>query len=68
VFENRLLRIFGTKREEVARDWRRLHNEELHKLYASPNIIKVIKSMRMGRACSAHGRDKKCSHYFGWKS
>jgi hypothetical protein len=32
---------------EVAANWRRLHNEELHNLYASPNIITVIKSMRM---------------------
>jgi hypothetical protein len=48
VFENRVLRkIFGPKREEVAGGWRRLHNEELHNLYASPNIIRVIKSGRM---------------------
>jgi hypothetical protein len=48
VFEKRVLRgIFGPKREEVAGSWRRLHNEELHNLYASPNIIKVIKSSRM---------------------
>jgi hypothetical protein len=38
----------GTKREEVAGDWRRLHNEELR--YASPNVVKVIKSRRMGWA------------------
>jgi hypothetical protein len=45
VFENRVLRrIFGPKREEVAGDWRRLHNEELHNLYALPNIIREIKS------------------------
>jgi hypothetical protein len=37
-------RIFGPKREEVARGWRRLHSEELHKVYASLNIIRVIKS------------------------
>jgi len=48
VFENRVLgRIFGTEREEVAGGWRRLHKEELHNLYASPNIIRVIKSRRM---------------------
>jgi hypothetical protein len=48
VFENRVLRrIFGPKREEVAGGWRRLHNEELHNLYDSPNIIRVIKSRRM---------------------
>jgi hypothetical protein len=42
--ENRVLRrIFGHKREEVVGGWRRLHNEELHNFYASPNIIRVIK-------------------------
>jgi hypothetical protein len=40
-------RIFGTKREEVVGGWIRLHNEELHNLYASPNVIRVIKSRRM---------------------
>jgi hypothetical protein len=44
VFENRdLWRIFGPKREEVMGGWRRLHNEELHNLYASRDIIRVIK-------------------------
>jgi hypothetical protein len=44
VSENRMLRrLFGPKREEVAGGWRRLHKEELHNLYASPNIIRVIK-------------------------
>jgi hypothetical protein len=48
MFENRLLkRIFRPKREEVAGVWRRLHNEELHNLFTSPNIIRVIKSRRM---------------------
>jgi hypothetical protein len=38
------MRIFGPKMEEVVGDWRRLNIEELHNLYASPNIIRVIKS------------------------
>jgi hypothetical protein len=43
VFENRVLKIFGPKGEEVAGGWRRLHNEELRNVYASLNIIRVIK-------------------------
>jgi hypothetical protein len=40
VFENRVLRrIFGRKRDEVTGEWRKLHNEELHNLYSSPDII-----------------------------
>jgi hypothetical protein len=46
VFENRMLRIFGPKREEDG-SCRKLHNDELHSLYFSPNIVKVIKSRRM---------------------
>jgi len=42
-----LRRIFGPKREEVAEGWRRKHNEELHNLFTSLNIIRVIKSRRM---------------------
>jgi hypothetical protein len=42
-----LRRIFGPKRDEVTGDWRKLHNEELHNLYSSPNIIRMIKSRRM---------------------
>jgi hypothetical protein len=43
VFENRALRkIFGPKRDEVVGGWRKLHNEELHNLYSSPNIIRMI--------------------------
>jgi hypothetical protein len=47
-FKNRVLRrIFGSKRDEVTGEWRRLHNEELNNLYSSPNINWVIKSRRM---------------------
>jgi hypothetical protein len=43
-FENRVLgRIFGPKRYEVTREWRKLHNEELNDLYSSPDIVWVIK-------------------------
>jgi hypothetical protein len=47
VFENRVLRIFGPKRDEVTGGWRKLHNEELHNLYPSPSIIRMIKSRRI---------------------
>jgi hypothetical protein len=48
VFENRVLRrIFGSSRDDVTGDWKKLHNEELHNLHSSPNIIRMIKSRRM---------------------
>jgi hypothetical protein len=48
VFENSVLRgIFGPKRDEVTGGWRKLRNEELHSLYSSPSIIRMIKSRRM---------------------
>jgi hypothetical protein len=48
VFENRVLRrIFGPKRDEVTGGWRKLHNEELHNLYSSPSIIRMIKSRKI---------------------
>jgi hypothetical protein len=47
VIENRVLRrIFGLKRDEVTGGWRKLHNEELHTLYSSPSVIRVIYSRR----------------------
>jgi hypothetical protein len=60
VFENRVLRkIFGPKREEDG-SWRNLHNDELHSLYSSQNIFRVIKSRRMRwaghLACMGEGR------------
>jgi hypothetical protein len=48
VFEKMVLRrIFGSKRNGVTGGWRKLHNEELHNLYSSPSIIRIIKSKRM---------------------
>ena len=48
VFENKMLRrIFGPKRDEVTKEWRRLHNRELYALYSSPIIIRVIKLRRL---------------------
>jgi hypothetical protein len=64
VFENRVLRILGPKRDEVTRERRKLHNEQLHEAYSSPNIVRVIKSRRirwaghvvqMGRARRVQG-------------
>jgi hypothetical protein len=51
VFENRVLRrLFGPKRDEVTRDWRKLHNEELNDLYSLHYIVRLVKSRRMGWA------------------
>jgi hypothetical protein len=47
-FGNRVLRrIFGPRRDEVTEEWRKLHNEELHDLYSSPTITRIIKFRRM---------------------
>jgi hypothetical protein len=45
--ENRVLRIIGCKSDGVTREWRKLHNEELHDLYSSPNNVRVIKLRRI---------------------
>jgi hypothetical protein len=48
VFQDRVLkRIFGPKRDKVTGGWKKLHNKELHNLYSTPNIIRMIKSRRI---------------------
>jgi hypothetical protein len=67
VFENWMLkRIFGPKRDGVKGGWRKLHNEELHNLYASPSIIRIIKSRRMRWAghVARMGRRGTCIVYW----
>jgi hypothetical protein len=60
VFENRVLRrIFGPKRDEVMGEWRKLHNEELHNLYSSPDIIRQVKSRRMRWVGHVAGEERK---------
>jgi hypothetical protein len=70
VFENRVLRkIFGPKREEDG-SWRKLHNDELHNLYSSPNIVRVIKSRRMrwvGHVARI-GEGRGWLQGFGWEA
>ena len=59
--ENRVLRIFGPKRDEVTGEWRKLHNEELNDLYCSPNIVLVIKLRKneISGACSTYGGEER---------
>jgi len=64
VFENRVLRgVFGSKRDEVTGEWRKLRNKELTDLYSLPNIVWVVKSRRMrwGGGCGAYGGGERCA-------
>jgi hypothetical protein len=47
VFENRLMRIFGRKSDDVTGEWRKLHNEELRDFYSSRSMMRIIRSRRM---------------------
>jgi hypothetical protein len=64
VFENRVLRrIFGPKRDEVTGEWIKLHNEELHDLYSTPSIIRILKASRMRWAEHVARMGKKRNAY-----
>jgi hypothetical protein len=66
---NRILRrIFGTNRDEVTGEWRKLHNEELHILYSSQNIIRQIKSRRMRWAGHVARTGEECVQAFDGKA
>jgi hypothetical protein len=69
VFEKRVLRtIFGPRRDEKTREWKKLHNEEPNDLYSSPNIVRVIKSRRMRWKGHAAILGEKRGVYMGfWK-
>jgi hypothetical protein len=69
VFENRVLRrIFGPKSDGVTGEWRKLHNEELHNFYSSPDIIRQVKANEVGGACGTHGTGEKSVQGFGEKA
>ena len=57
VFSNKILRIFGAKRDEITGEWRKLHNAELSALYSSPNII-IISVLPNGRSFTANSGTK----------
>jgi hypothetical protein len=67
VFENTALRrIFGPRRDEVIKEWRKLHNEELNDLYCSPDSLgDKIEKNEMGGTCSAYGGEERHIQGFG---
>jgi hypothetical protein len=66
-WESRVLRIFEPRREEDG-SWRKLHNDELHDLYSSPNIVRVIKSRRMRWTGHVARMGERCLQGFGWET
>jgi hypothetical protein len=67
VFENRVLRrIYGPRRDKVTGEWRKLHNEELHDLYSSPSIIRIIKARMMTWAGHVARMGRRETHIGCW--
>jgi hypothetical protein len=64
--EYRLRRIFGPKRDEVTGGWRKLHSEELHNLYSSPNTIRMLKSRKMRRTGHVARMGRRGMHIGYW--
>jgi hypothetical protein len=62
--------VFGPLKDEVTEGWRKVHNEELHNLYSSPNIIRVMKlrTERYAGHVTRMGEKKKCIQNFSWKA
>jgi hypothetical protein len=70
VFENRVLRgVFGSKKDEVTGEWRKLHNGELNDLYSLPNIVRVVKSriIRWARHVARMGEERGVHRVLVWK-
>jgi hypothetical protein len=67
VFENRVLRrVFGPKRDETTREWRKLHNEELNDLHSLQYCAgSKIEKKEMGGACGAYGGGQRCAQGVG---
>jgi hypothetical protein len=64
--EEHRLRIFGSKKDDVMGDWRKLHNEVLHNFHSSPSIIRMIKSRRMRLAGHVALTGRRVMHIGYW--
>jgi hypothetical protein len=62
-----LSKIFGSNREEVAGNWRKFHNEELHNFQSVPNFVALIKENDKGRTRGTYGVQNTCIQGFGGK-
>jgi len=71
VFDNRVLRrIFGLNRDEVRREWGKIHNEKCNDLHSSSNIFSgvTVENSEVGGACSGYGGEERRIQGFGWET